>query len=148
MDTVQCKRRQINGQYGVLHFLHDSERPILPASNKFKAKALSLISLMMAVARWESMRPTNEQSSSFSTKKRQCLARAPGSVTPRPQESTRLAATPREGPSVANTRNVILSSKSSSVSTATSCTIRFWKPGATTSPSAPPAVHLYPKKRR
>ena len=77
---------------------HDSERPIPPVYNKFRAKTLSFISLMIDPSRGESLRPTCEQSSETSGNSRGLLADAHGSATPRPAETTRPPQRRRRGP--------------------------------------------------
>ena len=67
VEPVQCRLSRIHAQDGVLHFSHDSERQTPPVSRKFKAKTVSFSSLMMVLTREEeSLRPTQEQSSTTS----------------------------------------------------------------------------------
>ena len=92
-----AKPMEING---VRHFSHDSQRPIPPVYGKFRAKTVSFYSLI-AQSRRESLQPTYEQSSKTSGRRRERLADAHGSATPRPPDSMQPAATPPKCPSAA-----------------------------------------------
>ena len=76
-----------------------------PVFKKFTAKAVSFNSLMIAVARGESLQPAQEQSAKTSGRRRERLADAHGSATPRPPGTMKPAATPPKGLSVPAKRN-------------------------------------------
>ena len=74
-------------------FSHDSESTAPPVSTKFRAKTVLFISLVIALLRGESILKASERSSNTSGRRRERLADAHGSATPRPPESMRPAAT-------------------------------------------------------